>query len=1454
MQATRIDLYSYLLLCKHMSLDYLQERFPNVPQRTNRRRLKREEFISMLKDRNVDIAHLFTTMPTVYDVLKMNTRVTFQDLIDNFPLVSYKGVVGKKLTRIQFIDRLVTLGISIPNHMLPKPVDGPNPIENQLLQFAKDDELEILKQRLGSDRLNSTCDFPPTINHTTNKSLYSETRMRLNSYFMSEEMVCAVCSVRSSVHDPNYSFNRIDFSSFPNIEKIKWRTPKLYFPFPDGMRLIEHSVFDNDFMFLDFPQLNGYAVDEKGIHLSEGKCLLNVCNVCETGLRSERCKIPRFAIANGYYHKFPSELPQLNFIEIKCISRLQVSDCIVKVTESRMGSQLGFRGHFLARPQNPDRLLTILPMPMHQLSEKIHIILVRQKNGETPTLSTYKNLLTVSREKIRVWLEWLKLNNPYYIDVQISLPLLNEFPENEVPNFANITSEVVDYVNADFLAENGVEPNIGLEHPPQSLSELQGSSIFDESGSAMSLDEIFSGVLRTFENEDIAFSLPKDTIALISKDELMWQSNPLYYPYAFPHLFPYGLSHPEMKRFGNVTFREKIKHYLSIDNPVFRRDLKFLFNGYDRILKSQIFSSIKFKVQSMKTTKIQNIASVTKSDLEDALKARFSSEHDSSNPANSLFQTINLVNNKIEFSQESKGRNRQELRASIVRFGSPSFYVTISPSDSHHVFAFIKCMEGTAFDINNPPEEMTNRYFRNKQCAKNPVALAQFFNVLIAMILESLFGWKNPNKIGILGPMKCYYGMVKSRGTLHIHLLIWIEGQPDIFLLNERLQEDTTLRDMMIRYLDSVIDTDNCVFGPVPEDIDPTSCSYSQLLDPESLEFNKNVGKIASAACQTYQLHTHCKSCFKKSKKCRYRKPSPCYAYSHFDEDSGAIHQRKFNGMINNFNRYLTLITMSNTDISFCNFGESTLAITHYITNYLTKSSVGVDNEYVIAQAALKKTLETPLNSDARLSSEQNKVKDLLVRYQFALRTCTQISANEIATRLLNLPMAYTSHDYSTIFLYQVFNQFKSTLLNVTQTSHSEITFDYNGNPLYTVDVDYIYRPNCLKDLSLYEFVSHVRKTKRSSAHFSFLNDHPQAATHGICLRDEPSVPVIYGNLGRADANSESESFDYKLTMCLLFQPWTSPDDIDFDFLTHDAVFSKKIMANIQLLHRSKDDAAKYKLSREQEESQIFSEMDVFSADDEYGATSSMLLNSVSESEWQFFFDHTDLSIISCMESFRQKDKYLYDAVQPFLWNDSDPNQNSMGDFTPQWCCYDTDISEVPIRQWKYNVSNIEKIYEELTSQEHNNLSVNMESNNNELTVDSGLNLETELALNLVSLTHMNNDMHANPFDESMALSSIIDFSRYRMEILNSFSMNEQQQKAFDLFYDAYTRTRNSENPYPEDAIRVFVGGEGGTGKSRIINAIREFLVLMDQKNILRIMAFTGSAAFQIQGNTVHKY
>ncbi|KAI9067029.1 hypothetical protein FKP32DRAFT_1527872, partial [Trametes sanguinea] len=52
--------------------------------------------------------------------------------------------------------------------------------------------------------------------------------------------------------------------------------------------------------------------------------------------------------------------------------------------------------------------------------------------------------------------------------------------------------------------------------------------------------------------------------------------------------------------------------------------------------------------------------------------------------------------------------------------------------------------------------------------------------------------------------------------------------------------------------------------------------------------------------------------------------------------------------------------------------------------------------------------------------------------------------------------------------------------------------------------------------------------------------------------------------------------------------------------------------------------------------------------------------------------------------------------------------------------------------------------------------------------------------------------------------------------------------------------------------LRMFLGGVGGTGKSRVIQALTAFFAARNQSRRLRLAAYTGIAAKNISGTTLH--
>ncbi|KAJ3518612.1 hypothetical protein NM208_g14453 [Fusarium decemcellulare] len=82
------------------------------------------------------------------------------------------------------------------------------------------------------------------------------------------------------------------------------------------------------------------------------------------------------------------------------------------------------------------------------------------------------------------------------------------------------------------------------------------------------------------------------------------------------------------------------------------------------------------------------------------------------------------------------------------------------------------------------------------------------------------------------------------------------------------------------------------------------------------------------------------------------------------------------------------------------------------------------------------------------------------------------------------------------------------------------------------------------------------------------------------------------------------------------------------------------------------------------------------------------------------------------------------------------------------------------------------------------------------------------------------------------------------------YKLNYLQGVALQLVcrsLDKYTA-----NPDATEQHLQYVGGPGGTGKSRIIDALRHIFAVRDQQHLLQITGSSGSAAAQIGGTTVH--
>lgn len=82
--------------------------------------------------------------------------------------------------------------------------------------------------------------------------------------------------------------------------------------------------------------------------------------------------------------------------------------------------------------------------------------------------------------------------------------------------------------------------------------------------------------------------------------------------------------------------------------------------------------------------------------------------------------------------------------------------------------------------------------------------------------------------------------------------------------------------------------------------------------------------------------------------------------------------------------------------------------------------------------------------------------------------------------------------------------------------------------------------------------------------------------------------------------------------------------------------------------------------------------------------------------------------------------------------------------------------------------------------------------------------------------------------------------------VVQQFTLNSEQARAFQIIANhALVRC-------PGHPLRMFLGGAGGTGKSRVIDALKEFFIQRGERERLRLASFTGVAARNISGSTLH--
>ncbi|KAJ3754711.1 hypothetical protein EV360DRAFT_51097 [Lentinula raphanica] len=299
---------------------------------------------------------------------------------------------------------------------------------------------------------------------------------------------------------------------------------------------------------------------------------------------------------------------------------------------------------------------------------------------------------------------------------------------------------------------------------------------------------------------------------------------------------------------------------------------------------------------------------------------------------------------------------------------------------------------------------------------------------IISLIILGYKPKQSDDSSGILGHVSGYYGCVEAqgRGTLHCHMLIWVVGGLNPDEIKQRIQRDDGLAFReRLAFLDDTISS-SVIPDPIPDQTGVQSSQFHPCsvrgphipgeLDIESEKLLQKDRHFLSKCCQT---HKHTSTCYKywrgppEPRSCRFELDvSNVNDTTFFDDVTGELHLRKLDGLVNDFNETILAAVRCNMDLKFIGSGASGKAVMYYITDYITKSQLKAHVAYAALELAVKR-LEPSIDDNDPLTVQ---AKRLLQRCAYAMINQQELSAQQVASYLLDFGDHFTSHSYNSLY------------------------------------------------------------------------------------------------------------------------------------------------------------------------------------------------------------------------------------------------------------------------------------------------------------------------------------------------------------------------------------------------------------------------------------------------------
>ncbi|KAK8121490.1 Helitron helicase-like domain at N-terminus-domain-containing protein [Apiospora kogelbergensis] len=957
-----------------------------------------------------------------------------------------------------------------------------------------------------------------------------------------------------------------------------------------------------------------WHVDEEAATVAEQKdALVQVIRAADKAFQEKKTASDRQC-----EHRHPRELDELTPLEEKLISLNSAYGFITKFNIQRgRPTGLTYRkhvmGHITVFPNDVESLAArVLPHPLLATLEEVHVVWM---GPERPTPQDVSKLLSAWAFEGGADVPVAAYNRMAREEETAAdrIRTANIVPPSDrgrgSPHPGRTAKEIVEeLVEAVPRPPPASMEEAVDEETAQLVFELRSTGMLpiDGEGELADQDKLYF-VSQAFDAERQSGERP--FIRVWRGRDFADSLSPDFFPKTFPTCFPYGRGGSRAVRTNGparAADTESAVRDMSLESRAkavrlrhggrFSRHSAFAFLVFNILARSRNRWVAQGRVERSAFRRVGEIYKSLSADrLRQAQQEMFDTGRTSDTDFLALMKELSFYGSKHPLSNESRLCMRKKIFGLIIATGLTVVWFTINPND-----------------INNPVKLKlaAHRELDDRAVRAKPDELETALQSLTLSIHDPL-----SSTLFFFREVSDYYATVETndRGALHLHELMWFDADMGLPTLLRDITDpkEEAYRAKVRSFVDDVFTEtlDDDLANPAAQ-----RCSKSAVVPPEAAEnaewLSTSFQEQAYFVASRCQVHQHSATCVKYSFKdavkdggakrgrplCRFGAPWKLVPETGFTED-GLLHVERNPPMVNRYNQSMGVGLWHNHDISLILTRSKGLSLMWYICNYATKLNAPMWKRLAIASKVLELVRQQQGRLEERrgepVAEEEGRVLAMVLdeTMTFMLKisnrvfSSRELSQPEVLAYLLGFGTDFSSvRSWAWVHLNSLYwacarrwPALCDALAGLSREPSAEnVYFQHNGFKLPYLEA-YRCRGRVLEGLCFYEYLCFLELKKKESAGKGprFV---PFPATALTCagwveklrLPGKASYPVLDGRLtDHLDEQDEKVVKWYKFSS-------EAADDIPELWRTFEGALSERLrfhVRNITLLRVSSDDA-----------------------------------------------------------------------------------------------------------------------------------------------------------------------------------------------------------------------------------------------------------------------------------------